>query len=120
MLLRASGEKEGNDYDLNIVTSESGDGGVLHGALLRELTEAAIGGKWRDLAEIRTRAAGLMGEQSAVDTLTVASAFNGITRVADSTGIPLDPQTEATTHEMRNHTGIAEFEYARKSARYSR
>ena len=33
--------------------------------------------------------------------LTVASAFNGITRIADATGIPLDPNTERSTEDLR-------------------
>ncbi len=60
-----------------------------------------------------------MGEQAVVDTLVVASAFNGITRVADATGIPLDDSTLQATTQLRNDTGIDQFEYAVKSARYT-
>ena len=118
MRLRASGEKEARDYDLTAVTSNSGDGGVHQGATLRALTEAAIGSEWDRLDQLRRDAYATMGEQETVDALTVAAAFNGITRVADSTGIPLDDaMTEATT-SIRKTTGIDEFAYAAKSARY--
>ena len=59
-----------------------------------------------------------MGIQPMVDALTVAAAFNGITRVADSTGIPLDENTLETTGEMREQTGIDRFNYDEKSAQY--
>ena len=93
MLLRASGEQSGAEYDLNAVTSTTGDAGVEHESILRELTEAAIENRWDDLEDVRNRAVQAMGEQETVDALTVAAAFNGITRVADATGIPLDEHT---------------------------
>ena len=59
-----------------------------------------------------------MGVQQMVDTLTVAAAFNGITRVADSTGIPLDDTSVDQTAELRRETGINSFAYDQKSQRY--
>ena len=119
MLLRASGQRDEHNYDLETVTRNEGDSGVPHSDLLRALTEQSILGDWAALAETRNRAIQLMGAQPTVDTLTVAAAFNGITRVADATGIPLDDNTEAVTIDMRASTGIDEYEYARKSARLS-
>ena len=118
MLLRASGQSENSDYNLNSVTSDDLDPGVPHGRWLRALTEAAIRGDWLTLAEIRPQAEAAMGQQQALDALTVAAAFNGITRVADATGIPLDQNTADTTADMRETTGIQRFEYGEKSARY--
>ncbi len=118
MLLRASGERDQQHYNLNSVTSEDADSGVDHGPWLRALTEAAITGDWLALAEIRPRAEQAMGTQAVVDALTVAAAFNGITRVADSTGIPLDKNTATQTVELREDTGIQRFDYAEKSTRY--
>lgn len=118
MLLRASGQFENGNYDVNSVTSDDLDPGVPHGRWLRALTEAAIRGDWLTLAEVRPQAEADMGVQPTLDTLTVAAAFNGITRVADATGIPLDQNTADTTTEMREETGIQRFEYGEKSARY--
>ena len=118
MLLRASGQRENRDYNLNSVNEAESDPGVEHAAHLRALTEAAIGSRWEELGAIRDKAAKAMGEQAMVDALTVAAGFNGITRVADATGIPLDPTTHANTGPMRAETGIDAFDYAAKSARY--
>jgi len=59
-----------------------------------------------------------MGAQQCIDALTVAAAFNGITRVADATGIPLDHNTDGSTAALRSATGIDEFHYSAKTARY--
>ena len=60
-----------------------------------------------------------MGAQETTDALVVAAAFNGITRVADATGIPLDETTATTTVELRASTGIDSFDYTEKSVRYA-
>ncbi len=119
MLLRASGQQDERDYDLNTVTRGEGDSGVPHSDLLRSLTEQTIRAEWSLLADTRARAGTIMGEQQMVDALTVAAAFNGITRVADATGIPLDDNTQAVTVAMRASMGIDEYAYAVKSARFS-
>ena len=119
MLLRASGQKEDRDYNLDSVTSDSEASGVIDEDHLRKLTEAAISGDWLAMPEIREQSERAIGLQKTVDVLVVAAAFNGITRVADATGIPLDQNTHDTTVEMREVTGIQRFEYSEKSARYS-
>lgn len=118
MLLRASGQRENRDFNLNAVNEADSDSGVERSDHLRALTEAAVGSRWEELAAIRDEAAAAMGEQAMVDALTVAAGFNGITRVADATGIPLDPTTQESTVSMRSQTGIDDFDYAAKTARY--
>ena len=118
MLLRVSGQSEQADYDLNSVTDSEIDSGVDFSYWLRSLTEAAIQGRWGDLASIRDQAGMAMGTQSMVDALVVASGFNGITRFADATGIPLDENTQQMTVDMRESTGIERFNYGEKSDRY--
>ena len=82
------------------------------------MSDAAIYGDWAKLKVLRAQAAKTLGAQQMTDALVVAAAFNGITRVADATGIPLDPHTAATTQQMREQTGIQRFSYLEKSARY--
>jgi len=116
--LRASALQEDTEVNLNAVTDDSLDVGVPHSDLLRELTETTIRREWEALTEVREKAVSAMGLQETTDALTVAAAFNGITRVADSTGIPLDDATDAVTADMREETGIQEFHYAVKSQKY--
>ncbi len=118
MLLRASGERDNTTYDLSAVTSDHADSGVPHSRWLRLLTEQAIGGDWGNLAISLADATEAIGRQQVVDALSVAAAFNGITRVADATGIPLDDNTAATTTDLRAAIRIDEFDYAVKSERY--
>ena len=87
---------------------------------MRELTEAAIHSNWAALAEVRQRAHVRMGPQAVTDALVVAAAFNGITRVADATGTPLDPSTHEVTASMRQETGIEQFDYTQKTGRYGK
>jgi hypothetical protein len=117
MLLRASGEREDTEYNLSAVTSSDQDAGVAHGDWLRSLTEAAISRDWESLAPCLEAASIAMGHQQAVDALVVAAAFNGITRVADATGIPLDDNTADTTVDLRAGVGIDAFDYAEKTRR---
>lgn len=118
MLLRASGEKEATSYDLAAVTRTDADSGVDHGELLIQLAEQTAGSAWQALRTTFARAIDIMGERQVVDALVVASAFNGITRVADATGIPLDENTAATTSTMRAATGLDAFAYDAKTKRY--
>lgn len=53
-----------------------------------------------------------------VDAIAVASGFNGITKIANATGLPLDKGTEKSTVEMRAETGIDDFAEAAKAAQF--
>lgn len=119
MLLRASGEREGRTYDPAAVTHADRDSGVDHGRHLIALTDAALELDPAAVATARAAAVPELGEQEAVDALVVAAAFNGITRVADSTGIPLDESTLQGTVDLRADAGIDAFDYASKAARYA-
>ena len=119
MLLSLSGDKTGKEYNLNAVNTPSGLAGVEDEHWIRLITELTMTKEWEQLSQTREEAAQIIGEQKVVDTLVVASAFNGITRVADATGIPLDVDTEKNTAQMRTDTGVQSFNYDEKSARYN-
>lgn len=120
MLLRASGEQRGDELVIAAVTDPSLDAGVEHAALLLALTDATIKADWQALDALKARGRKELGEQETVDALTVAAAFNGITRVADATGIPLDETTAEATVGLRASIGIDEFHYDRKAERFGR
>jgi hypothetical protein len=118
MLLRASGQREAQNYELGAVNGSGRESGVPHGDHLVQITELTIRGEWDELAIALAAASAKMGRQQAVDALVVAAAFNGITRVADCTGIPLDEDTAATTEDLRASVGLNDFTYQAKSRRY--
>jgi len=70
------------------------------------------------MEQLKAAATATLTPQQITDVLTVAAAFNGITRVADATGVPLDPETERATETLREDTGIQRFAYTEKSARF--
>ncbi len=110
MLLRGSSQQAGLDTDLGVVTGRrEGDGGVPDGDVLIAVAEALPRGDWHAVARCRDAVAERLGPQSAVDAIAIAAMFNGITRVADGTGIPLDPSTQTLTGDMRAATGIDAF-----------
>lgn len=117
-MLRVSSQSEGLDANLNAVTEEDVDVGVPFSRLLRQLTEATIEMRWDDLASVRREAIDTIGRQSTIDALAVASGFNGIVRVADATGIPIDSYEDDVGKEIRSSIGIDEFHYSAKSSRY--
>ena len=118
MLLRASGQREDTPIDLTAVTAPDAEAGVPHGKWLERLTRQTITRDWPGLAATCEAAARAMGRQETVDALIVAAAFNGITRVADATGIPLDGTTRDSTGALRAEVGLDAFDYPQKLARY--
>ena len=115
MLLRGSGE-----FELQGVMDTSIDSGVEHGPLLGELVDATISRRWDDVAEFREQCVRTLGVQETVDAIAVASAFNGITRIADATGIPLDSGPAEATESMRSELAIDDFSYSEKTRKYDR
>lgn len=104
--------------DLQAVVDRETNPGVEHGDLIRELTETVIEMRWEDLKKVREEAVEIMGPTATVDALAVASGFNGITRVADATGIPIDNYEDDIGRQIRETTGINDFHYESKSERY--
>ncbi len=117
-MLRESSQDEGFDANLKAVMNDRGDPGVLHADMLRKLAESTLQGSWDDLARHRQESAKLLGIQSMVDALSVVCGFNGITRVADATGIPIDYYEDELGKNIRSRIGVDAFQYAEKSARY--
>ena len=82
--------------------------GIPHGA---ELVGFAASAHLRatDLAAKRTALIAAVGEAGLVEAALTVSAFNGLTRVADATGIQLDGGTMAATADVRQELAINTF-----------
>ena len=110
MLLRASGEHNGQAIDLDTVIGKAdGDGGIPDGALLAAFAEAVVGDDDTALAEARKAVLDALGGAALVDACGVAATFNAIDRVADSTGIPIDEARVEPSAGLRESLGIDRF-----------
>jgi hypothetical protein len=92
-----------------VLGAASGDGGVPHGALLTGFAEAVLGEDDAWLATLRNDIVERLGAAALVDASAVVGFFNAIDRVADATGIPLDPERVAPTADLRAELGINIF-----------
>ena len=77
--------------------------GVPHAALLLGFADAAIGG---DATAQRQRVIAALGEAAMVDAAAVIAGFDGITRIADATGIPIEPARAEQTADFRRALGL--------------
>jgi alkylhydroperoxidase family enzyme len=104
-----SGQSQGVDVDLSGVNAPAGDGGVAHGARLLAFTDAAMGSDDAALARERRALRELLSDEQLVDTCAVISAFNVVDRIADATGIPLDPPLAAMSAAVRSELDLGRF-----------
>ena len=68
-----------------------------------------MGGDDECLAQARARLKQAFGIKGLVDAAAVVGFFNAIDRVADATGIPLDPERLESTADFRAELGIDGF-----------
>lgn len=93
-----------------MIIGEANDGGgIPHGDILSAFAEAVVGDDEDALAAARDTVIGALGTDAFVDACSVASMFNAIDRVADSTGIPIDEDRLEPTAEFRESLGITAF-----------
>jgi hypothetical protein len=86
-----------------------GDGGVPHGTYLLELTEAVVKRRPDEVQALRGRGVELLGGAGFVRAIGVAAGFDGINRVANAIGIPLDDRFSSLEQAFWDGTKINEF-----------
>jgi hypothetical protein len=79
---------------------------------LLAFADAVIEGR-TELDGARDAVVDCLGEAAMVDAAAVIAGFDAITRVADGSGIPLEPEKATATAGWRSHLGIDDF-WARK------
>jgi hypothetical protein len=117
LLLRASGAASGDAYDLRAVRDDDHlkDSGIDHAEELIALTEALVGENDETLNQARARAVDAVGPEATHDAIAVASNFERMVRIADSTGIPLDAPLEAMSQGLRRDLDLARFGSSRNT-----
>ncbi len=108
----------GRDVELDALTAgaEAADAsGVDHAAELVTFAESAVAtyASGEDdsatLAEARAAVAEGVGPAGLVDAAAVVGNFQRMVRIADGTGIPLDPPMKLFTEDIRLDLGIDRF-----------
>ena len=117
LLLRASGEVGGREVDLGVVTDpkRAAASGVAHATTLIALADAMAGEDEEALRKARQRVLDEMGSTQLVDGVAVASNFERMVRIADGTGIPLDPPVAALSADLRSDLGLERFASAART-----
>jgi hypothetical protein len=78
--------------------------GVPHAALLLGFADAVIAGN--AIEPQRDRVVAALGDAAMVDAAAVIAGFDGITRIADATGIPIEPAKAEQTTDFRSELGL--------------
>ena len=112
MLLRASGQQGGEDYDLGLILGAgqgpgqgADDGKIPHAAELIAYAEAYFTARGR-LAESRAALEAAVGPGALVDAAGILAIFDAVVRIADATGIALEATKAAASVEIRADLGI--------------
>lgn len=85
------------------------DVGVEHAAVLGRFAESALAAADASLDAARAHLVDAVGEAGMIDAAAVIAGFNGITRIADATGIPLEAPKAEQTAGLRADLGIDRF-----------
>ncbi len=83
--------------------------GVPHAEKLIAFADAAIGMEEKPLILARTVLVREMGPEAMIDAAAVVAGFDGITRIADATGIPLEASKAEQTADLRAALRIDEL-----------
>jgi hypothetical protein len=116
-MLRASVEANRAAVDLRAVSEGAKDDevGVAHAAELAAFVEAALGSDAAALAQARDALRAKAGGAALVDAAAVIGNFERMTRIADATGIPLDPVSQLASQDFRDALGLGAYASARNT-----
>lgn len=101
----------GTPVELSALTAEHSGAasGVEHGEILLAFAEAMVGDDDIALTRARDALVQVCGTEIMVDAAGVASNFERMVRIADSTGIPLDERLASMSKEVREELRLDRF-----------
>lgn len=107
MMLRVSAETSGEDVDLTaIVADEAVPTSVPSGQALLAFVDVSLDDDAEAIAAARQQVLSELDEAAMIDAAGVIANFQRMVRIADGTGIPLDPPMDALTADLRSELGI--------------
>ncbi len=77
--------------------------------MLLRFADAALGPDVRELEAARVDVVATVGAAGMIDAAAVVGGFDGITRIADATGIPLEPDKAEAAADFIEALGIGRF-----------
>ena len=77
--------------------------------MLLAYADAALAGTTVDIAQARAAVDAELGRAAMIDAAAVIAGFDAITRVADGSGIPLEPPKAEATADWRARLGIDDY-----------
>jgi hypothetical protein len=83
--------------------------GVPHARALLAFADAAVAFDAAAIGAARAAVLVAVGEAALIDAAAVIAGFNGIVRIADAMGIPLEPAKAEQTVEWRGPLGIDRY-----------
>lgn len=93
---------------------DGADVGVRGAPALLALVDAALGRDAKALDAARRAVVDELGGAALLDAAGVIGGFDAITRVADATGTPLEPEKETRTAALRAELGVSRFHEERE------
>jgi hypothetical protein len=110
-MLRESSDHNGEKIDLHALTGgvNGAASGIAHGDLLVAFAEAVTLAEEPAMIETRRAIQVEMGDDALVDAAGIVGMFNGLDRVADATGAPLEDWKAADTEALRDALGIDDY-----------
>ena len=92
--------------DVRALADPALESGVPNGRALLDFASAAVGGDDAELARSREALRSEMGDSGVADAAAVASNFERMVRIADSTGIELGDWMETFTAGVRTDLAL--------------
>lgn len=110
-MLREGVELEGGSVDYTGLTAPDAKSveGIEHSGALLRFADAFMGDDESNYLEARRALTDQMGVEAMVDAVGVASNFQRMDRIADSTGIPSDGAMVVMMEELNQELGLNEF-----------
>ena len=110
MMLRVSSEVDDETVNLESLVSGDAAGNNLPGsAPLLAFAEVALGDDAQAITTARDNVTEALGEAAMIDAAGIIANFQRMVRIADSTGIPLDPPVVMMTQDLRADLGLNEY-----------
>lgn len=107
-MLRESSKTNADTINLDAVMTGEVDGNIVHADELVTFAEAIVSADTRSITLSREALIAVAGAAAMIDAAGVASNFQRMVRIADSTGITLG-RFEQDTETLRDELGINEF-----------